>query len=425
MGAAIAGPGNDEAPSLARRARHALSTGETRDAAWLALLATEEDPEDGYGWAVLARILHEVTGDALATLVAHAADAMPMAEADRADAGWFLRVDLWNRGLLAAPDDAPVLSADAFDEPERFRPTEQLAGWLVERQARWGPLHQAKRGLRRLIGALSDAYEMPLEVEDPLRDDVPWAPMPEFQQWRAALRPVEAIPPPATDAPGEVRLRSDFWTEREIERREVAGALDAALEEAEAWADDRPGRARPRVAAVRLALALGRAEVAAAREREIVELETEDLAELEEARVGLGLLERFAAQRRILDKMDAVAPGQPVVLANRGAVALELGDHVAAEKDLRLALELEPTNGPALTNLALLRLREADYVAARGLLEEAKRLHPEEAQVRYYLAACLQNQRHPEAAVREAKAAIALDPGFTPARDLLDRLTRA
>lgn len=408
----------------ARRGYAALVRGENRDAAWLGLWATELDPEQGLGWALLARILHAVSGDALATLVTEAALELPMPTSDRAKVARYLRIDLWSRGLVVHDGRATVLRATDFDHPDRFRPLPELERWRRERLESWGDRDRAKRAVARLVAALSDGWEMP-GAGDPLRTDAAWAPMPEYAAWRdrdpLAEPEPEAEPEPD---PTEMFVVSDAWTEVRIGELERGGELEAALALAERWAELRANRIRPLVAVLRLAAGLGRTDQAAAIEAELLGIETEDLSELEAARVGLGLLGRFPAQLEVLERMNRLAPGHPVILANRGAVRLELGEQAEAEADLRLALELDPTNGPAMTNLALIRLREDDYVAARALLEEAKRLHPDEAQVRYYLAACLQNQRHPEAALREAQAARELDPEFEPAKRLLDELSR-
>lgn len=418
---------NDSARALeaARRARRAFVRGDTRDAAWLALWSTELDPEAGLGLAMVARILHEVSADPLATVVTREAQVRGLPEPERREVARFHRIDLWSRGLVAHTHGQSLLPASAFEDGEAFTATEECAPWFEEREQRWGSREGACRALRRLVGALSDAWEMPAEPADPLRSDVTWADMPAYAAWKAddPLSAQEPDPEPEEESDLEaITVISDHWTEHTLARLEAHDRLGEAREIAEQWSSLRPGRVAPLIAIMRLASAMGQMERVAEAEAELLEIETEDLNELEEARVGLGLLERFDAQMKILDAMNGLAPGQPVILANRGAVALELGRTDDAEADLRLALELDPKSGPALTNLGLLRMREEDYVAARALLEEAKSLHPDEAPVRYYLAACLANQSHPEAALREARKALELDPGFAPAHALLESL---
>ncbi|MEO1232020.1 MAG: tetratricopeptide repeat protein [Myxococcota bacterium] len=415
----------ERALEAARRARRAFVRGDTRDAAWLALWSTELDPAGGLGLAMVARILHEVSADPLATVVTREAQARGLPEPERLEVARFHRIDLWSRGLLAHRHGQSLLPASAFEEASAFTATEACLPWFEERELRWGSRAGACRALRRLVGALSDAWEMPAEPADPLRSDALWADMPAYAAWKAddPLAAGEPDPDPDDEADLEaITVISDHWTEHTLARLEARDRLGEAQEIAAQWATLRPGRVAPLIAVMRLASAMGQEDRVAEAEAELLDIETEDLNELEEARVGLGLLRRFEAQMTILDAMNTLAPGQPVILANRGAAALELGRTETAEADLRLALELDPKSGPALTNLALLRMREEDYVAARALLEEAKSLHPDEAPVRYYLAACLANQSHPEAALREARKALELDPGFAAAHALLEQL---
>lgn len=413
---------SERALEAARRARRALVRGATRDAAWLALWSTEMDESSNLGLAVVARILHEVSGDPLATVVTRAACERGLPDPERVEVERFHRIDLWSRGLLAHTAGQSLLPASVFEDASAFSPTHEMEGWFTERTARWQDLEGACRALRRLVGALSDAWEMPSEG-DPLRTDEAWADMPAYSEWKTQDPLQESEPEPLEEPdPYGITVISDHWTAHTITRLEEDKPGEA-IEIAERWVELRPGRVPPLVAVMQVAHRLGDEERLADAEAALLSIESENLNELEEARVGLGLLQRYAAQMTILNRMDALAPGHPVVLANRGAVRLELGESQAAEKDLQLALELDPRSGPALTNLGLLRMRESDYVAARALLEEAKKLYPDEAQVRYYLAACLQNQQHPEAALQEAKAAVELDPGFEPGHALLAELT--
>lgn len=423
----VLGMSEDRALEAARRARRALRRGETRDAAWLALWSTELDPDGGTGLAVLARILYEVSGDALATIGTREAIRRGLPPAEQREVERFHRIDLWSRGLLRHEANQSLLPAAAFEDGRAFTPTENHDLWFEERAERWGTVARECEALRRLVGALSDAWEMPQDVADPLRAQTPWTNMPAYTMWKARdpLAQEEAEYEDDEDTEPAlfgVTVVSDYWTEETIARLETGGRIGEATEIAEHWVELRPGRMAPRMTLMRLYEAMGQTSELESLEQDVLASETEDLNELEEARVGLGLLRRFDAQMEILDRMDRLAPGHPVILANRGAVALELNRPEQAEADLQLALQLDPESGPALTNLALLRMRESDYVAARGLLEQAKLLHPDEAQVRYYLAACLHNQHHPDASLREARAAVDLDPSFAPAQMLLSQL---
>ena len=410
----------------ARRARRVLARGETRDAAWLALWSTELDPNAGLGLAVAARILHEVSGDALATLVTREACQRGLPEPDNIEVERFHRIDLWSRGLLSHASGQSLLPASAFDDSDAFTPTDSHDSWLKERADHWGSSEGACRALRRLLGALSDAWEMPCDVDDPLRVSEPWEDMPAYASWKKGdplsvedFEDLEAEPVPLG-----VTVISDYWTDHTIHRLETRGRLQEAMEVAEHWLDLRPGRMSPKISLMRLCHRTGDLERLRSIEREVIDTETEDLNELEEARVGLGFLKRYAAQKTILDRMNELAPGQPVILANRGAALLELGQTEDAETDLELALQLDPNSGAALTNLGLLRLHEEDYIAARALLEQAKTIFPNEAQLRYYLASCFRAQSNIEGALREIRVAIELDPSFGAAHNLLAQLEK-
>ncbi|MBX2812262.1 MAG: hypothetical protein KTR25_10655 [Myxococcales bacterium] len=408
----------------ARRARRALALGETRDAAWYALWSTELDPMGGLGLAVVARILHEVSGDALATIVTREAWSRGLPEPERVEVERFLRIDLWSRGLLAHVGGQSLLPAAAFEDGKAFTETEAHDQWIEERTAHWGSAEGACQALRRLVGALSDAWEMPGDVADPLRSPNHWSDMPGYASWKEGdpLDATEGETEVTEPSPSGITVISDYWTEHTIQRLEQRGQLGEAIEIAERWLELRPGRMSPRIALMRLYDQVENQERLEELEKEVLSTETEDLNELEEARVGLGLLQRFKAQRAVLNRMDTLAPGQAFILASRGAAALELNLHQEAEADLHMALQLEPENGAALVNLGLLRIREQDYVAARALLEQAKVVFPREAQVRYYLASCLHAQKMSQRALAEARAALELDPRFTPAQQLLESI---
>lgn len=410
------------AVEAARRARRALARGETRDAAWLALWSTELDPDGGLGLAVVARILHEVSGDALATIVTREAQTRSLPEPERYDIERFHRIDLWSRGLLAHTGGQSLLPVSAFDDKTAFSETEAHAPWIAERTAHWGSSEGACRALRRLVGALSDAWEMPSEVTDPLRSEEPWPDMPAYTSWKAD-NPLTTEEPdlqqegePATSG---VTVISDYWTEHTIQRLEASNRLQEASEINERWLELRPGRVTPIICLMHLCQKMENESRLKELAQEIVELDTEDLSELEDARIGLGLLKCFEAQRTILDKMNELAPGQAFILASRGAASLELNLYKEAESDLHMALQLEPENGAALVNLGLLRMREQDFVAARALFGQAKIIYPKEAEIRYYLATCLQSQNHPTQALEEAQAALEIDPTFEPAQNLI------
>ncbi|MCP4572804.1 MAG: tetratricopeptide repeat protein [bacterium] len=88
-----------------------------------------------------------------------------------------------------------------------------------------------------------------------------------------------------------------------------------------------------------------------------------------------------------------------------------LGDHERAAAHLERALELEPGNRGAMTNLALACLAREEFDEAETLLQEVASAAPEDPHVRYNLACVAARQgRAAAAAVRLEEA---LDLGFT------------
>jgi Flp pilus assembly protein TadD len=98
------------------------------------------------------------------------------------------------------------------------------------------------------------------------------------------------------------------------------------------------------------------------------------------------------------------------------------GDLEAANARFSLALEHAPHFVEALTNQGLVELERGNTARARQLFERARRLNPDVAQPHHALGVLAeQEQRRDEAAARYREA-LAVDPGFAPARANLARL---
>lgn len=415
-----------DALKAARHAQHRLELGQTRDAAWLALYALDLDARCGLALTVLARIILEVNEDPLGTLATRRALTLDMPEAERPAVERFHRIDLWTRGLLAHGERAAMLPVTAFDDAAAFEETPRFAPWLAEQLAAWGDEAGAQLALTRMAGALADAMSVPETEENPLRADAGWQQTPLYQQWKAQA-PLDSLgepPIPVDDAAKgkEITVLSDYWIEQEIAGLGASGNFELALERAELWARLRPHKVRPKCALVRLLDASGNQSERDRILDEMVAMDVHDLNELEEARLTLGERSLWEPQIRILDRMDRIAPGHPVILANRGAALLEIGETARAAQDLEQALQVDPTNAPALATLGLVRMREDEYVAARELLERAKEAAPDKAQVRVYLAACKNNQGSRQAAIEELEEALRLEPDNAQAKQLLEEL---
>lgn len=407
--------------TAARSALAELELGQTKSAAWYGLWALERNPTCGLAWAVLSRIVLEVTQDPLATLATRRALRLGLPDPERAEVERFHRIDLWTRGLLAHDSGQPLLPVHAFEHPEHFRETNRLATWLANETAAWADDDGAARALTRLAASLADAWVVPEEVENPLRDPAPWKPTAAFLRW-SQVDPAPKARPTAPASEEKVVVLSDHWMEQSIMTLGAQSSFDLALERAEEWAQLRPDKVRPKAALVRV---LHARQALTERDRAIealLALGMRDLNELEEARLALGELELWEPQVRLLDQMDRLAPGHPVILANRGVALLQLGRTEEGERDLEAALAADPDHGPALANLGLQRMKNDEYVAARRLLERAVTVAPDQAQVRVYLAACKNNQDDRGGAILELEKALELEPSHGQARQLLDEL---
>ena len=320
-------------------------------------------PAGGLGLAVVARILHEVSGDALATVVTREAWLRGLPDPERPRSSAFTE-SIFGRGAYwCTRTDSLFCPLPLSRTPNPFRrPVNTIPG------SPSGPPAGA-RPIGRAAPSGASWARSPMPGKCPAMCPILSAAIlrgktcpPTLPGKRAIHSPQRTSMPtrrPSPPPPG-ITVISDFWTDHTIEKLESRGRLSEALEIAERWLELRPGRMAPRMALMRLCARTGRQERLDELEREVLSIETEDLNELEEARVGLGLLKRYSAQLRVLDRMNELAPGHAVILSNRGAVALELDLRQMAESDLQLALQLDPDNGPALTNLALLRMRESD-----------------------------------------------------------------
>src|SRR5205807_959895 len=159
------------------------------------------------------------------------------------------------------------------------------------------------------VGALADAYVAPeQEAENPLRVTEGWKERPEFTALRgrldqelAAELPVQADEDPS-NLTQELTVLSDHWMEQDILEVAREGDLDGALQRSQLWSQLRPGRFGP--AATRVRILHMRQEIDARDEAvaKMLAMETDDLNELEEARVALGELELWRPQIEVLDR---------------------------------------------------------------------------------------------------------------------------
>lgn len=412
------------ANELARRAAERLAQGGAKDAAWHVLFALDLEPKNGLAWSVVARILAEISQETLATLAARYALELGVPDDQRAGLEKHQRIDLWARGLLMHSERRAILPASEFEDAKKFENTSRLNTWFDAEIAEWDSLPAAAEAARKMVGALSDAYDVPEgEHQNPLRTQSGWDERSTFRAWKAEIA-ARGLGETKTaehthDAPMVI---SDYWMEQEIIQLAAGGLFEEAIDQSKNWALLRPKQIKPKASLMRVLDAAGREKERDLTGKQILAVDTNDLNDLEEARIAFGELRLWREQIEVLERMDQLAPDHPVILANRGVAKIELGERDAGAVDLERALELDPDNGPALANLGLERMRQDNYVAARTLLERAAEIAPDQVLARVYLAACKNNQGDRPGAIAELEEALKIEPEHEQATQMLEEI---
>jgi tetratricopeptide (TPR) repeat protein len=119
---------------------------------------------------------------------------------------------------------------------------------------------------------------------------------------------------------------------------------------------------------------------------------------------------------------QAPLPSHALELNQAGAEALAQGDLETADARLSVALEYSPHFVEALVNLGLVDMQRGNFTRARTLLQRARRLNADVAQVHHALGVLAERERRPDLASQHYREALAVDPGFFAARANLGRL---
>jgi tetratricopeptide (TPR) repeat protein len=136
--------------------------------------------------------------------------------------------------------------------------------------------------------------------------------------------------------------------------------------------------------------AAGKGEQAlAAVRREIAQTPNNRQARALELRILLGL-NRSDEALRMTDERLRLRPNDPDLVYQRGVIQMSRKSFVAAEKDLRHALELNPQHTGAMNDLAVLLSNQGKKTEAQALLQKALQLNPQDQNAAANLAA-LQN----------------------------------
>jgi Tfp pilus assembly protein PilF len=114
-------------------------------------------------------------------------------------------------------------------------------------------------------------------------------------------------------------------------------------------------------------------------------------------------------------------PKKAIELNASGARALEAGDLTAAEARLSVAIEYSPRFVEAWVNLGYVELRRGNFEQARRDFVKARDLNPDLPAPHHALGVVADKQGFGEEAEKRYRAALAVDPGFAPARINLAR----
>jgi Flp pilus assembly protein TadD len=101
------------------------------------------------------------------------------------------------------------------------------------------------------------------------------------------------------------------------------------------------------------------------------------------------------------------------------------GDWNESEKQLKVALSIEPGAAETHNTLGNVYLRKGETALARGEFEEAVRLKPNYAAAHYNLGVALVALKELDGARSEFQKALSADPNYLPAREALARMDRA
>lgn len=115
-------------------------------------------------------------------------------------------------------------------------------------------------------------------------------------------------------------------------------------------------------------------------------------------------------------------PPEAIALNDDGIGYLARGDLEVADARFRLALEYNPHFVEALVNLGLVELERGNFTRARQLLERARRINQHVAEPHHGLGVLDERAQDREGAAAHYRAALEVNPGFTPARLNLARL---
>ncbi len=134
---------------------------------------------------------------------------------------------------------------------------------------------------------------------------------------------------------------------------------------------------------------------------------------------------RPALAKTELERVDELAPGDPAVLYKLAKASLAQRDLAAAREVLEEVIALAPDFVDAYVDLALIQVGPPplqDLAAARANFEKALELDPKNLRAVFNLGSVLYSQGDREGAIARYEEALAIDPGYAKAKELLARV---
>ena len=125
-----------------------------------------------------------------------------------------------------------------------------------------------------------------------------------------------------------------------------------------------------------------------------------------------------------MNRIVSLVPDSPVGYVARGGMYSEVNEYEKAEADLREAMEIDPDNLAANTNMGWLNFLQQEYAEAIKFNERAIATDPERAEPRFNLAACLLALGQTDRALAANRQAIAVNVSPLRASEAIKDLQR-
>lgn len=129
----------------------------------------------------------------------------------------------------------------------------------------------------------------------------------------------------------------------------------------------------------------------------------------------------YTAASQVVEKLAKERPNDPLVHNLRGTISISQEDKAQARVHFAKAVEVQPSYFPAVSNLALLDMRDKNPKAARARFEQLLKTAPKEVRGWLSLAALEASQRNEAGYLKNLEQAKRVDPKNIQAHHLLTR----